>query len=168
MTGISLPYRAVSDSTACPAVEAPGGGATGGMVATEGCTMVGCVNGAGTLGPAPAPDGAKFIAGAGSGTEAGGIGGGRSENSWAETGLERPPIRAAASQSDGRRRLPRPHPPMRLPQEVMQPCFSPKTRQIQASVAVRALAAGNRRENPSLNPSSPSSHIRILGELGRA
>src|SRR5947208_16265960 len=45
MTGRSLPYRAVSDSTACPGVDAPGGATTGGTAATEGC-----VNGAGRLG----------------------------------------------------------------------------------------------------------------------
>ena len=72
MTGRSLPYRAVSDSTACPGVDAPGGATTGGTAATEGC-----VNGAGRLGIEAGPEGgARLIALPGSGTEAGGTGGG--------------------------------------------------------------------------------------------
>ena len=48
-----------------------------------GCASVGCVNGAGRIGPDAGPDGgARFIAGpvGASGTVAGGTGGGRSEN----------------------------------------------------------------------------------------
>src|SRR5436190_16647200 len=91
MTGRSLPYFAVSDSTAWPAVEAPGGGKAGGAFAIEGGTTgAGCVRGAGKLGPAPGPEGgAKLRAGpvgGASGTAAGGTGGGRPENIWAEAG----------------------------------------------------------------------------------
>src|SRR6266581_4812506 len=67
MTGRSLPYRAVSDSTAWPGVDMPGGTA-----AAEGC-----VDGAGRLGIGAGPEGgARLIALPGSGTEAGGTGGG--------------------------------------------------------------------------------------------
>src|ERR1019366_3461815 len=76
MTGMSLPYRAVSESTAWPAVDAPGGGTTGGTAAMEGC-----VNGAGRLGTDAGPEGgARLIALPGSGTDPGGTGGGRSVN----------------------------------------------------------------------------------------
>ena len=56
-------------------------------MAIDGGTMLGWVKGAGRVGIAPGPDGgAKFMAGpdGASGTEAGGTGGGRSENIWAE------------------------------------------------------------------------------------
>src|ERR671939_196429 len=85
ITGRSLPYFAVSASTACPAVEAPGGGRAGGAAAVGGgAPSPGWVRGAGRLGVAAGPEGgARFMAGPGagaSGTEAGGTGGGRSEN----------------------------------------------------------------------------------------
>src|SRR5262249_11138550 len=95
MTGRALPDFAVNDSTACPAVEAPGGGIAAGAFEIEGWVRVGwfsdgCVSGAGRFGPAAGPEGgARFMAGpvgGASGTEAGGTGGGRSENIWAETG----------------------------------------------------------------------------------
>src|ERR1700682_6079958 len=67
MTGMSLPKRAVNDNTARPGRETPGGGATGGATAMEGC-----VNGAGRLGIDAGPEGgARFIAGG--------------ERSWAQT-----------------------------------------------------------------------------------
>ena len=56
-------------------------------MAIDGGTMVGWFNGAGSVGIAPGPEGgARFSAGplGASGTEAGGTGGGRSENIWAE------------------------------------------------------------------------------------
>jgi len=108
-----LAYRAVSDSTACPAVEA--GGAAGGTVAIDGCAMVGWVSGAGSTGPDPGPDGgARFMAGpvAASGTAFGGTGGGRSENIWAEAEIGIKAASIVASASRGRSRLPRPCPPM--------------------------------------------------------
>src|SRR6266700_3609506 len=84
--GVSLPYLAVSDSTACPGAAALSGGAdgtvetTGGMVGDAGWVRVGGRFG----GAAPGPDGgARLTAPPGSGTEAGGTGGGRSEKSWA-------------------------------------------------------------------------------------
>src|SRR3984957_1000017 len=76
--GRSLPNRAARASTAWFGVAAPGGGAgtTGGTAATAG----GWVNGGGRLGTDAGPeDGARFMAGpaGGSGTAAGGTGGGR-------------------------------------------------------------------------------------------
>jgi hypothetical protein len=41
MTGRSLPYFAVSASTACPAVEAPGGGAAVGLLGIAGVARLG-------------------------------------------------------------------------------------------------------------------------------
>jgi len=92
-------------------------------VLIEGCTMVGWVSGAGRLGAEPDPDGgAKFIAGAGSGTEAGGTGGGRSLNIWAEPAAGS--SNAIASASSGKSLPPRPHPPMPLPLEVIAMLFT--------------------------------------------
>src|SRR2546429_3087215 len=68
MTGRSLPYRAVSDSTACPGVDAPGGATTGGTAANARC-----VNGAGKLGIETGPEGAGRLAALpGPGAQAGG------------------------------------------------------------------------------------------------
>src|SRR3954451_13284980 len=66
ITGRSLPYFAVSASTACPAVEAPGGGAAVGLLGIVGWARLGWaggwVSGAGRFGPAPGPDGgARFM-----------------------------------------------------------------------------------------------------------
>ena len=83
--------------------------------------MVGCVNGGGTV---PVPDGgARFMAGAvwTSGTAAGGTGGGRSENIWAEAG---PASSANASPSAGKGQAPRPNPTIPLPPEIMAMLFT--------------------------------------------
>src|SRR5215467_10982164 len=84
--GRSLPYFAVSDSTAWPGAAAPMG-AAGGTVETEGGMVgeAGCVSVGGRLGgAAPGPEGgARLTAAPGSGTAAGGTGGGRSENNCA-------------------------------------------------------------------------------------
>ena len=121
-----------------------GGGTAGGTVASDGCTMVGWFNGAGSVGIAPAPEGgARFSAGplGASGTEAGGTGGGRSWNIWAE---------AEAGKSADQRHLQAPAPeetsrPARVPRNRCPlkswPCFSPKTRQIQASDGKFGVAA---------------------------
>src|ERR1700733_9671963 len=87
--GRSLPKRAVRASTAWVGVAAPGGGAgtTGGTAATAG----GAVKEGGRFGADAGPeDGARFIAGpaGGSGTAAGGTGGGRSLNICAERGAK--------------------------------------------------------------------------------
>jgi hypothetical protein len=122
MTGRSLPYRAVNDSTACPAVEAPAGGAT----AIDGGTIDGCVNVGGRLGIGAGPDdGARFIAGpvGASGTEAGGTGGGRSENICAEDGAITAQSNMAASANAAGRPLPRPDPSIPLPPDVMFHAF---------------------------------------------
>src|SRR5579871_1851055 len=83
--GRSLPKRAVNASTAWFGGAILAGGAAGGTAATAG----GAVSGGGRLGTDGPVDGARFIAGpdGGSGTEAGGTGGGRSPNNCAATGL---------------------------------------------------------------------------------
>ena len=103
-------------------MDAPGGGGAGGTVAIDGGTMVGCVNGAGRI-VAP-EDGARFIAGpeGASGTEAGGTGGGRSLNIWAEP--EAGISSAVASASAGSSRPARPYPPIPLPLEVIAMLFT--------------------------------------------
>ena len=94
-----------------------------------------------SVGIDPVPDGgARFIAGAvwTSGTAAGGTGGGRSENIWAETGAGS----SAAAPRQASRQAPAPGKAIR-PARIQRyryrprswPCFSPKTRQIQASGA---------------------------------
>src|ERR671931_95457 len=89
--------------------------------------MVGWVSGAGSGGIAPAPDGgARFIAGPvwASGTTAGGTGGGRSENHWAETGAGRDAVNAKASASAGKGNPPRPHLTIPSPREIMGMLFT--------------------------------------------
>jgi len=76
--------------------------------------MVGCVNGGGTV--AVPDEGARFMAGAvwTSGTAAGGTGGGRSENIWAEAGTGSSAVSARTSAkayaSAGKGHPPRPFP----------------------------------------------------------
>ena len=104
-------------------VAAPGGG----TVAIDGGTIVGCVNGAGRLGTDPGPEGgARFIAGpeGASGTKAGGTGGGRSENIWAETDAGMKQASTEASTSTGKSRPARPCPPIPSPHEVMGMLFT--------------------------------------------
>jgi hypothetical protein len=93
--------------------------------------MVGWVNGAGSVGIAPVPDGgARFMAGAvwTSGTAAGGTGGGRSENIWAKAGAgssaasAKASIKAAARAGKGH--PPRPNPTTPLPPEIMAMLFT--------------------------------------------
>ena len=92
--------------------------------------MVGWFSGAGSVGIVPVPDGgARFMAGAvwTSGTAAGGTGGGRSWNIWAETGPEagasaKASIRASASPGKGH--PPRPNPTIPLPPEIMAMLFT--------------------------------------------
>jgi hypothetical protein len=88
--------------------------------------MVGWVSGGGIV---PVPDGgARFMAGGvwTSGTAAGGTGGGRSENIWAETGAgssaasAKPSIKA----SIGKGHPPRPNPTIPLPPEIMAMLFT--------------------------------------------
>src|SRR3954469_22990374 len=86
IAGESLPYFAVSDSTACPGAAALSGAAggtvdiAGGRVGDAGWGRAGGRLGGAAAGP---DEGAKLTAPPGSGTEAGGTGGGRSEKSWA-------------------------------------------------------------------------------------
>ena len=88
--------------------------------------MVGWVSGAGEAGPAPAPEGgARLRAGpeaGASGTDAGGTGGGRSENIWAETGAEKSNI--AASASSGKRLPRRPYPLTPFVHQIMAMLFT--------------------------------------------
>ena len=65
----------------------PAAATTGGTAAIDGWVIGGWVKGAGRVGIEAGPDdGARLIAPPGaSGIEAGGIGGGRSVNIWAET-----------------------------------------------------------------------------------
>src|SRR5690242_415752 len=83
----SLPYLAVSDSTPWPGTAALSGAAEGTVVTAGGGMLgvTGWVRVGGRLGgPAPGPEGgARLTAPPGSGTEAGGTGGGRSEKSCA-------------------------------------------------------------------------------------
>jgi hypothetical protein len=127
-----LPYFAVSESTAWPAVEAPGGGSAAGALVIEGWARpgwvnVGWVSVGGRLGPAPGPEGgARFMAGpagVASGTEAGGTGGGRSENSWADAGTGENDSQAA-SQSVAPGPAARPVPATPLPHQIMAMLFT--------------------------------------------
>ena len=89
--------------------------------------MVGWVNGAGRLGIDDGPEGgARFKAGplGASGTEAGGTGGGRSENIWAKLGPGSSKISAKASASAGKGQPARPYPLIPLPLEVMGMLFT--------------------------------------------
>ena len=86
--------------------------------------MVGWVNGGGIV---PVPDGgARFKAGAvwTSGTAAGGTGGGRSENIWAETGEGSSAASTKASASAGKGHPPRPNPTIPLLPEIMAMLFT--------------------------------------------
>ena len=91
--------------------------------------MVGWFSGAGGIVPVP-DGGARFMAGAvwTSGTAAGGTGGGRSENIWAETGAgssaagAKASIRASTSPEEGH--PPRPNPTMPLLPEIMAMLFT--------------------------------------------
>jgi len=86
--------------------------------------MVGWVNGGGIV---PVPDGgARFMAGPvwTSGTAAGGTGGGRSENIWAETGAGSSAASAKASANARKGHLPRPNPTIPLPFEIIAMLFT--------------------------------------------
>jgi hypothetical protein len=147
IAGVSLPYFAVSDSTACPGAAALRGAADGTLVTAGGGMLgvFGCVRVGGRLGggPAPGPEGgARLTAPPGSGTEAGGIGGGRSENScacavfWTDTTKH---AAKANGKTNGKTNCktndrpsagislpPRRHPTMPLPPGVMPSAFHRK------------------------------------------
>src|SRR5690349_15504228 len=93
------------------------------MAATEGCVNVGA-----TVGLDAGPEGgARFIAGPdGSGTDAGGTGGGRSENIWAAAGAASIQTSAPASASVDGRRPSRPDRPMPLPPGIIGHAFHRK------------------------------------------
>ena len=87
--------------------------------------MVGWFSGAGGIVPVP-DGGARFMAGPvwTSGTAAGGTGGGRSENIWAEAGTASKATTAKASVSAGKGHPPRPNPTIPLPPEIMAMLFT--------------------------------------------
>jgi hypothetical protein len=96
-------------------------------VAVDGGTILGCVNGAGSIGIAPSPEGgARFMAGPvwTSGTAAGGTGGGRSENSCAEPEAGSSETSANASASAGKGHPARPNPPIPSPRQIMGMLFT--------------------------------------------
>jgi len=127
----------------------------GGAFAIEGGTAgAGCVRGAGRLGPAPGPEGgAKFSAGpvAGtSGTAAGGTGGGRSENIWADTTPGPSASSTAAKASARRAPWARPMPATPLPLQIMAMLFTENA----ANSSLREPAGAGfvePRECPNLN-----------------
>jgi len=89
--------------------------------------MVGWFNGGGTAGIAPVPDdGARFSAGGvwTSGTAAGGTGGGRSWNIWADAGIGSTSASTKASAFAGKGDPPRPNPTIPLPPEIMAMLFT--------------------------------------------
>ncbi len=118
--------------------------------------MVGWVNGAASVGIAPVPEGgARFIAGplGASGTEAGGTGGGRSWNIWAEAEAGSSETSATASASAGKGQPARPCSPKPLPPEVMAMLFTENA----ANSSLRSGFGGgqgtrNRRRTPNVNP----------------
>src|ERR1700730_5872056 len=163
MTARSLPYRALSATTAGPGEAAPGGATAAGGTLTIAGAGAGCVSGAGREGPAPGPEGsAKFSAGpeGTSGTVQGGTGGGRSENIWALAGAIRPATSTTASAGHSRplrrdRKMP-------SPPEVMVMLFTEKAANSSRLAPVRCrglepalLPAGRSppRHNPRLPPS---------------
>ena len=97
-------------------------------MAIDGGTMLGWVRGAGRLGGIDAgPDGgARFKAGppGASGIALGGIGGGRSENIWAEIEVGSSETSAKASASAGKDHPARPYPLISFPVEVMGMLFT--------------------------------------------
>ena len=103
--------------------------------------MVGWFSGGGSVGIAPVPDGgARVMAGPvwTSGTAAGGTGGGRSWNIWAEAG---PASSANASTSPGKGHPPRPNPTIPLPPEIMAMLFTENA--ANSSLRGRSSAAGS-------------------------
>ncbi|MFZ1171120.1 MAG: hypothetical protein WAO01_07985, partial [Bradyrhizobium sp.] len=95
---------------------------TGGAAVTAG----GAVNGGGRLGMDAGPEaGARFIAGpaGASGTEAGGIGGGRSVNICAEAGAETTAPKSKANTGTRRERPPRRNPPVPCLPQIIRHAF---------------------------------------------
>jgi len=113
--------------------------------------MVGCVPGAGGLGAAGAlggteaePDGgARLTAAPGSGTNAGGIGGGRSLNSCALAGVTK--AESSTSISAGKSPTPRENPLLPSPPEVMVPAFTENAANSSLPVPGKKLVLGTPR-----------------------
>ena len=126
------------------------GGTTGGTAATDGC-----VNGGATLGIDAGPEGgARFIAGPdGSGTNAGGTGGGRSENIWAAAGVAS--VITSAQASADSRRASRPVRPTPLPPGIIVMLF---TENAANSSLHTYQAAVEPTVNPSVGSGSRSRH----------
>src|SRR5450755_3075138 len=124
--------------------------------------MEGCVSGAGRTGIEAGPEGgARFIAGPeGSGTDAGGTGGGRSVNIWAETAAGIMAASTAASASAGKL-LPRPDRPIPLPPRVIAHAFHRKRGKFKPWAGLIG-AFRNRKRGPNVPQRPRSSHIRRL------
>ena len=123
--------------------------------------MEGWVNGAGRLGIDAGPEGgARFIAGpdGASGTDAGGTGGGRSENICAEAEVAISETRIPASASAGSRRPPRPDPSMPLPPGVMVMLFT-------ENAANSSLPQRGRGRELAGNPMLPSAEAAVRHNL---
>src|SRR5882672_6179038 len=128
------------------------------------------VKGAGSVGIAPVPDGgARFKAGpdGASGTDAGGTGGGRSENIWAELEAGSSETSAKASTSAGQGHPPRPNPPIPLPPEVMGMLFTENAANSSRSSEVRARRWRNPHQHHMFRRRSLSSHIPRLSHVRR-
>ena len=113
--------------------------------------MVGWFSGAGGIVPVP-DGGARFMAGPvwTSGTAAGGTGGGRSENIWAEAGTASKATSANASASPGKGHPPRPNPTIPLPPDVIAMLFTENAANSSLLAEVRAdSGSGTRTSTPS-------------------
>ncbi len=123
------------------------------MVAIDGGTIVGWFGGA--VGIVPAPDeGARFRAGAvwTSGTAAGGTGGGRSWNIWAETGAGSSPTNIKASASAGKGHPRRLHPTIPLLPEIMTMLFTENAANSSSVVQIAHRRYRNWHRHPILMP----------------
>jgi hypothetical protein len=114
--------------------------------------MEGCGNGAVRLGIDAGPEGgARSIAGAeGSGTEAGGTGGGRSLNIWAEDGETMAEIRLTASATAASTHRRRPNRSMPFPPEVMGMLFTENA--ANSSLRAGSMMVRNRRQASHVVP----------------
>ena len=117
--------------------------------------MVGWVNGAGRLGIDDGPEGgARFKAGplGASGTEAGGTGGGRSENIWAELEAGISKTSAKASATAGKGHPARPSPPIPLPREVIAMLFTENAANSSLRSALQGQTAAEPKGTTDVNP----------------
>jgi hypothetical protein len=117
--------------------------------------MVGWFNGPGNVGIAPAPEGgARFNAGplGASGTEAGGTGGGRSWNIWAEAEAGKSATSATASASAGKDQPARPCFLKPLPLAVMTMLFTENAANSSLGWQVRGGVTTGPIGTPNIDP----------------